>query len=473
MDLNTESGKLQWIAKQAESLVESLQDYIRKNGIDMPGATPIRDNEIQSLIANISGRLQKIKIDGNEELLEDVIAIYDRAIESIDEELERDAQVADGDLDKFTPNELDAFNRVKEALKDSKNTTAGPLKTILDELTEEIDRGEIDEQYRQARVSELDGEKREAERQIGYNVRGLENFSARTKEVREAYDKAEEIADRFYKIATEIAEIETKLADPDLSDEERSQLEEEKADKEELMLDCVIEMQGFSKNPTYERMDGETDEQYRNRLKANSNDVIASGCTKFLIELSNKLEELKDYRIRIWDEETKEFTEMTVEDYMRDVKYKDLSNKILTDIVLNNEGVKEDRKKVEELSELQSNYKDSTRYYGSELPAEEPKALGFVDRFNYYRKEKGTISSFFRAIFTRKDDEKILAKRNKDARKNNRYAKDLRSGLRVAENELRNGKRVQDARRAAQGKLFEGAKRDDPNIEHDDDEPSL
>lgn len=449
MELKTNSEYLKRISVEAERLVADLKDYVFRNGIDDGGRKAITEAEAKKLTKLISGKLEGINIDGNEETLDDIIAIYDKAIKSIDAELAKNAELENGNLDKFNKETIDSFNNVKKVLESSKGTTAEPLKSALDQLVEEKENGKIEEEYKELKIEQVEFEENSINDEIKANTEGLNKFELATRKEREALEDTVGLSQEYFKIKSEIDKIEKALANPDLKDEEKEKLESQKEEKEDKLVSVFKKFdEKYEKDEAYKQKEKESASDYLKRIETIDGPTdmqVKMYVTIKQGDLIKKIEGLKGQTLKIYDEAKKEFKEVNVEDYI-DVKngaeLNNLSEKINSDKLLNKQGIKDQKDRLNELKKEKEEYEkiDSTLEKNNQnLPAKVTRGMGFREKFSkrneYYQSQgDGKFKAFFKSLFNRgKDDKDVFATEIKQEKVPNnlrkKFLQDLEKGI--------------------------------------------
>ena len=468
MELKTRIQYLHRIANEAEQLVDDLKDFVFRNGIDDGTRAEITENEAKGLIRLISGKLEGITINGNEDILDDVITIYDNAIKYIDEELERNAQLTDGHLDKFNKETVDSFNNVRKVLEDSKGTMAEPLKTALDELVEEKANGKIDEEYREIKVEEIEIEENSIREEVKDNTDGLNKFELATRNERQNLEAALELSKKYFEIKKEIDEIEKELAAPDLADEDKERLERQKEGKEKELVATFKKMDDkYEKDDEYKQQENESDIDYLHRMESKEG-KSADMQVKYMVtlkqaDLVTKIEALKGQQVRVYDPVTKQFNDIDIDKYVDVTKSEELNNlskTIKSDKLANREGIKEQRNRLNELKTQKEKY---TQVNNQNLPAKVNRELGFFEKFSkrreyYENKGENRFKAFFKSFF-KKEDANVFADEVKKSRVPSNFRKDILVKL---EKDLKNGKRKDQAMRDVKADIITDMEKDDP-----------
>lgn len=482
MELKTDIQVLQRIAAKAENLVEQLKDYVFEKGIDVGLRTGITENEAKGLTSLISGRLEGIRINGDEDLLDDIITIYENAIKSIDEELEKNKELANGHLDKFNPATIHSFNNVKKVLEDSKGKFAEPLKVALEELVEQKTTGQIDEDYKEIRIEEIETEEIDIQDRMKENTSGLNAFELATRKEREALDATLELSKKYFAVKKEINEIEKELSNPDLKDEDKEKLKNQKEEKETELVSIFKKFdEKFEKDDEYKQQDNESAIDYIHRMEGKEGKPIDMQ-VKFMVtlkqgDLKTKLETLKGQPLKVYNQKTQQFEDINVEDYIdinEEKQLNNLSKKITSDKLANRDALKKDRERLGELKEQKDYYAGSVSNAGNvnnivsnnqNLPAQVTRGMGFWEKFNrrreYHRNQgENGFKSFFKS-FSRKSDSKVFEQEVKKARIPSDFRKDI---LVEVENSVRSGRTKDEAVRDARAKVIKDTRNNDPLV---------
>lgn len=469
MELKTDIEKLNRIAAKAENLVERLKQFVFDNGIDGPTGTAMGMSEAENFTKLIGRKLEAININGDEDVLSDIIAIYDKAIKSIEEELEKNKDLEVGHIDKFNDATIESFNNVKKVLENSKGKKAGPLKDILDELSEEKASGEIDEEYRDSKIEEINAETRNIEAEITANTSGLEDLEYKTRNERAAYDEMSRLTKEYFALKKEIEDIDRELGKPDISDETKADLEGKKANKEKTLISIIKDINEKTyKAKEYKQDKNESDRDYLERIQSNAiaPDMYAKqALTIKQGELENKLKSLEDMKIRVYNSTTKKFEEIEVKDYVDrtdDKELEKLSDKIKTDKIINRSAVKSEKDKIKELNSRKDNY--NTQAQTQALPAVIPEEMSFLNKFRKRREflrereGEGKIKSFFKS-FSKKRDQEVFAQGQKKVE----LPSEFRESILVKAEDLREkGKNKEEIKATIKAGIFESMEKDDP-----------
>lgn len=476
MDLKTDIEKLKRIAVYAESLVEDLKQYVFDNGIDEVSGTAMDDLSAENFTKLIGKKLEAVNINGDENVLSDIVTIYDKAIKSIEEELNKNKELEDGHADKFNDATIESFNKVKKVLENSKGKSAGPLKEILDELEEENEKGKIVEEYRDSKIEEIEAEERSINHEIDKNKNGLLDFEFATKNERDAYDKIVILESEYNALQKEIQRIDTELSKPDLSDSDKAELESSKAEKQKTLIKILKDINNMTdKDEDYKQGENESDKDYLSRIQTKTPDLtkyVTDATGKKEEELKNKLEKLKDKKIRIYNEKTKKFEEKAVKDYIDKDEPEQLASltaKISQDKTMNREALKGERERIDKLNARKYNYINNTndQSYSQQLPVPVPeKEMGFFDKFKkrqkFYREHegKGKFKSFFNSFFKKRDAE-VFEEEQKRTKAPSEFRKSI---LVKAEQLMKSGEGKDRAKAAAKTEIFNNMEKDDPFI---------
>lgn len=440
MELKSDKEYLEKIAKRVEGLVENLKEIIFKYRIDDGIRGAINNAEAKRITGLITGKLEGININGNELILDDIITIYDNAIKAIDDELARNEKIEEGDLDKFNKATIDSFKMVRKVLEDSKARNAGPLKIALDELVDEKSKGAIDQEYNEIKVEEIEVEESSIQEEINDNTEGLNKFELATRKEREALEATLKLSKEYFNIKKEIDEIDKKLKNPDLSDEQKKDLEDKKAEKEKELVSVFKKFdEKYEKDDKYKQKEKETDRDYLDRIAKQDGKSIDMQVKYYVTlkqgDLKSKIKTLKGQTVKIYNEQTKKFEDIDIEKYIDVNKGKELNNlssKIVSDKLLNREGVKEQRNRLNELKRQKERYTEQKNYadYNNQtLPIKLPKKIPFKIRKEHYRDSGyGRIKSFFKALDKKSNAEilKVYAEYIQEESKNNSVSKDVR-----------------------------------------------
>lgn len=471
MELKTQSDALRRIAERAEALVNDLNDFVIDNGLRV-GEAAMNIEEAEAFTKIIRKNLEGISINGDENVLDDIIAIYDKAIYAIDYELAKNSELQDGDVDKFNAATIESFNNVKKVLEESKGKTAEPLKTALDELVEEKATGEIDKEYGKIKVEEIEVEESSIRDEINSNTDSLNKFELATRKEREALEDTLKLSQEYFEVKKELNQIEKELANPNLSDEEKDKLESQKAEKENELVAIFKKFDDkYEKDDEYKQKEGETNREYLNRM-ANKEGKSTDMQVKYMVklkqaDLKTKIESLKGEQVRIYNEATKKFEDINIEDYIDVTKTEDLNNlskKITSDRLANRDALKKQRNRLDELKKEKGKYTQTGAETGTyneagnqNLPVEPTKGMGFFEKFNRrreYYKDKGDngFKAFFKGLFSKKEDKTIFEKEFIRASVSNETRKQFLADLEFA---IKSGKGKDAAKREVKAKLFD------------------
>lgn len=486
MKLKTNIEKLRRIAEQAEYLVENIKNFAFTNGIDDGTGQAITADEAKDLVALISGKLERISVDGNEDKLEDIITIYDKAIKSIENELAENEKLEDGHDDKFNKEMIESFNKVKKVLEDSKGTTVGPLKEALDQLVEEKQNGTIDREYQEIEIEKIEFEENKISNEIKDNTEGLNEFELATRSEREALDNTVILSQEYFEIKKEIDEIDKALANPDLTDEEKEKLESQKKEKEDKLVSVFKKFdEKYEKDEAYKQKEKESAADYLKRIgtmEKQSPEMLAKMYVTIKQgDLTKKIEALKGQTLKIYDEAKKEFKEIKVEDYI-DVKngaeLNNLSKKIDSDKLLNRQGLKDKKTRLNELKKEKEEYEKTDSILeknNQNLPVKVTKNMGFREKFskrNEYYQSQGDnkFKAFFKSFFNRgKDDKEVFASEIKQEKVPNNVRKKF---LEELEKGINQGKSKNEVLSDIKSRLFDSMRRENKSQKDKSDDGS-
>ncbi len=470
MELKTQSDTLKRLASISETLVEQLKNYVINNGIRV-GTVAMDIGGAEDFTRIIRTNLEGISINGDENVLYDIVAIYDQAIKSIEAELAKNKELEDGDVDKFNDATIESFNNVKKVLENSKNSSVGPIKTILDELTN----GDIDKEYREKKVEEINADTRILESEILENASSLEDFESETRNERIAYEEMLVLVKQYFDLKKEIEDIDKELAKPDISDEDKSKLQDEKAKKQKNLISVLKDINDRTdKDEEYKQGEKESDKDYLKRIQSKDPDMYVNRAQSFKqYDLSKKLESLKNKKIKIYDEKTKTFKEIEVKDYIdKDdaSQLASLSEKIETDRNINRAALKDKKDKIEELNKRKENYintqPNSNKQSSSLSLPTIPEKMGFWSKFkkrmefNREHEGEGRLKSFFKS-FSKNRDEEVF---EEEIKKSKQTTETRKEWLKYIEVKVKSGEAVERVKAAVKTKMFKEIEKKDPNV---------
>ena len=474
MELKTQSDTLKRLAGISETLVDQLKDYVINNGIRV-GTASMNIGEAQDFTRIIRTNLEGISINGDENVLDDIVAIYDKAIKSIETELEKNKELEDGNVDKFNDATIESFNNVKKVLENSKNGSVGPIKTILDELTTEIENGDIDKEYKEKKIEEIDADTRKINSEIAENTSSLENFESETRDERIAYEETIALVKQYYELKKEIEDIDKELAKPDIPDEEKAELESQKAEKEKNLISVLKDINDRTdKDKDYKQGKEESDKDYLKRIQSKDPDMyVKRAQSNKQYDLSKKLESLKNKEIKVYDEKTKTFKKIKVKDYIdKDdaSKLAGLSEKIETDRNINRDAVKSKKEEIEKLNRRKENYTNGQSNPNKQpsspsLPAV-PEEMGFWSKFkkrmefNREHEGEGRLKSFFKS-FSKHRDEEVFEEQIKKSKHSNETRKEWLKDIEV---KVKSGETANRVKAAIKTKIFKEIEKEDENL---------
>lgn len=422
MELKTNYEKLKWIAAEVEVLVSDIKDFVERNGITDATRGEMTEDEAKTLTDLITSKLESIKVNKDEAVLEDMITIYDSAINSIAKELSKNAELEDGNMDKYNKETIESFNKVKNLLENSKNSFAGPLKSALDQLVEEKSSGKMDKEYREMQIDSIEVEEENIQNEMKQNQKGLYEFELNTRPEREELEETLRLTRKYFKIKEELEELEDKLNEADLSDDDRQTLEQQKTAKEKDMVEAFKKLdEKYEKDDEYKQQENESNMDYLKRMEGKNGRTADEEANYIVTVKQDKLvSKIKSMNgtVRVYNESTKQFEDIDVKKYI-DLKVasklNNLTGQIKADQILNRNALKKQRDKLDELKQRKENYAKEIKTETQNLPARVPDKEGFFDKLSkrreYYKNSGDSkIKAFFKS-FLKKDDEKIFIQR--------------------------------------------------------------
>ena len=173
-------------------------------------------------INTIINRVERMEFDGNVELLKETLAVYDKAIKAIDQQLESDNMK---EFEKFSEESLKEAKQILE--EQSKNGRVGTIFDKLEELSEAEKSGDIEKRYNDDKIEEIDYMTREQKEIEEKRIEPFNKIIAKTRESRENLQKINEIFNEFKELAEQREELIKEINSPDITEEEKEAKEEE------------------------------------------------------------------------------------------------------------------------------------------------------------------------------------------------------------------------------------------------------
>lgn len=247
--------------RDLDQIIENAVTSIRTEVIRNTGGAPIAETRATSEFKNI---INTIEIDGDEDLLKEINEKYDDYIKKINEAIE-----------KGNPKFKAQFQNELRSITTNRSQNFDPIYETYQELSDRLDRGEVQRDYFQDKAdrkqTEIDDKEEFYKEKIGNADRIANTLEpeaekiAQKEEIKRQYEK-------LLKLNRDIEKVENDLRAPDLEDEEKAKLEEK---LEELKEDRKEAVEEFSKTATdkdgkkYEKPEGKSDKDYITEIDSN------------------------------------------------------------------------------------------------------------------------------------------------------------------------------------------------------------
>lgn len=299
--------------------------------------------EIQQIIKGIEG----MEFDGNVDLLKQTVAVYEKAINAIDE------QIKSKEMNGYAEYSKTSLEEAKKLLEtQSKDGRVGTIFSKLEELSEAEKSGDIEKRYNDDKIDELNYniegiEKEEKEKVDPYN-----KILAETRKEREKLQNLDSIVAELKKLVTERKDIIKKLSEP-IEETEKVKLRTNLKEIEKEIKSVPLKARKDEKDKQYDMNENEDISSYISRV----NDTLQDNITDVEKTIQEKLIKMKSMDI-YKDNTLHEKVENYLSEYMIDSdesrkKIHGLTQKIEIDRNMTRKAIEKDDSH-KELKDLQS-----------------------------------------------------------------------------------------------------------------------
>ena len=259
-----EEQRIKIINKKLERLDKIIEEAVTDIAIQFDTNTTGRPITEATATKNFRSIINSIEIDGDEDLLDTINEKYDNYINTIKEAIQK------GNAKYKVQFKTELAN-----ITDNKSQNFDPIAETYQELSDRLDRGEMQRDYFQDKAdrkqTEIDDKEEFYKEKIGNADRIANTLEpeaekiAQKEEIKRQYEK-------LLKLNRDIEKVENDLRAPDLEDEEKAKLEEK---LEELKEDRKEAVEEFSKTATdkdgkkYEKPEGKSDKDYITEIDSN------------------------------------------------------------------------------------------------------------------------------------------------------------------------------------------------------------
>lgn len=265
--------------KDLDQIIENAVTNIRAEFIRNTGGTRITETRVTSEFKNI---INTIEIDGDEDLLAAINEKYDNYINTIKEAIE-----------KGNPKYKDRFEDELFNITRNKAKEFDPINETYQELSDRLDRGEVQREYFQDKADrkqvEIEDKEEFYKEKIGNADRIVNALEPEAEKIAQK-EAIKRQYNKLLKLNRDIEEVEKDLKAPDLEDEEKAKLEEK---LEKLKEDRKQAVEEFSKTATdkegkkYEKPEGKSDKDYITEIDPNRvNEAISNAVQGFNQKMS-------------------------------------------------------------------------------------------------------------------------------------------------------------------------------------------
>lgn len=353
--------------------------------------------------------INAIHIDGDDKVLAAISGKYDKAIELLNTEINKENnQQYKAQMEK-------ELNR----LQDNKSVRFDPIAETYKELVSRLEKGEVQQDYYQNKADEKAAEIKTKEYEYKFKNGNIDLVLAKLQEPISKLKAKTEIKEKYEelkKINADIEKIEGELKATGLSEEDKKKKEEELKSLTEKRKALVNE---FEKTATdkdgnkYKRADGKTDKEYIESLDESKIEEAINEMAKGVKDTISNMP-MQDRRITILGKDMKEkgrAIDLANQPDLDTVEGIDKFVELLKQQkALWNDKVKEngyDKVKLQQEFENYSKQAQGQPIEQSSIALADTKT-SFGDRFNYNRKQNGIIKSFFKSLFNKKETESAM-----------------------------------------------------------------
>ncbi len=338
------------ILKEANERVDELVSAILQEA-EITGE--VVDVTKMSKLNQIINRLETMQFRGNVDLLKQTVAVYDKAIKAIDEQLESE------EIKDFEQYSIESLEKAKELLKkQSKDGRVGTAISKFEELSKAETSGELEKAYNDTKIEELNYTIEEKENEENARVTPFNKIISETRKSRETLARYKAIFEEIAQIDAKIKKLEAELAKTGITDEDKQKKKDEikklKADKIKAFQKCKKD----EKDKTFDfDKDKEKLEDYFKRVK----DELDIKIRDARLSVINDLNNIKDLEVDLGTGKKK--VSEYLKDYMTVAKFTNvdkLTQKLAIDKDMLRKAIQksDEHKEVEELKNQRKVYED-------------------------------------------------------------------------------------------------------------------
>lgn len=251
--LETRKKILEDLKRRADSLVSEIlvEADINEEKVD-PSSFKALDEIIK--------RVENMKFDGNIELLRETVAVYQIAINKIDEQLQPE------NIQGYTKESIDSLKEAKKFIEgQSKDGRVGTIFSKVEELAEKELSGEMEKEYNDEQIKEFnyaikDQKEKEEKREEPFN-----KIKSATRKNREKLADIQAIISDIDSLMKEKQELEKELKEPEA---DKETIKEDIKEVEEEIKAIASKAKENEKDKTYSLNENEKMEDYIKRIKS-------------------------------------------------------------------------------------------------------------------------------------------------------------------------------------------------------------
>lgn len=318
MLLRTGNAELRRVNSAVNDLIEEIRADLEYRDDD---TLPLNSEDLKILLSRITKPLTRVKTEGNYDVLQDSLDLYDSAIKKL-EKIIQDRQFSDEKA--ISESELATFESARDLLKTSRANGKGLIKDICDELGQQYKSGDLEEEFYQYRaenssevktitaqidvykqaikgsdydidrnskqIGQIEEDKKALDQQIAL-LQGSKIYPSISKEI-ETFKRSQETKERLGKLDQEISDIEKRVYDTKISAKERTKLLSERAVLV-LRREGTLTKAYPQEMKKIQRKQGEDEVDYYSRLEAEFTNI----CKKQEDALRTKVTAMLDKKI--------------------------------------------------------------------------------------------------------------------------------------------------------------------------------
>ena len=285
-------------AKLENMIMEIEQEKDRKDG--RVGYREAYDTLNTYVVSDYIDTINSIQIEGNEDILIKINAKYNDAIKALKDAIQNN-----------DPYYKKQFERELSRLTENKAINYDSIAETYKEISERLDRGEIQKDYFQGKANEKDAEIKYKEKQYKQKNGNIDIVSVAIKDEYDMLQQKVQIQ-RLYKelldLNTKIENVEHEISSGILTEEEEQQKNQELEELKEKRKKAVEKFEEIATDKDgkkYKKEEGKSDKEYIDELDATKiREAIDEAVDKFKTTLSGISTE--DAEITLLDKEMNE-----------------------------------------------------------------------------------------------------------------------------------------------------------------------